>query len=91
MHNLSIRKTGDLPPSARQVVEDLLGRQLADDEEIGIWASGPHEAPSGLDREEAWDRLNRHLDLMASKVTGPIDELERIADEVAGEVRHGRG
>jgi len=91
MHNLSIRRTSDLLPVARQAVEDLLGRKLADDEEIGIWASGPHQAPAGRARQEAWDQLNQHLDLMASRVTGPVDELERIADEVAGEVRHGRG
>jgi hypothetical protein len=91
MHNLSIRRTSDLPPVARQAVEDLLGRKLADDEEIGIWASGPHQAPAGRARQEAWNRLNHHLDLMASKAAGPVDELERIADEVAGEVRHGRG
>jgi len=42
MNNLSIRRTSDLLPSARQAVEALLGRKLADDEEVGIWASSPH-------------------------------------------------
>ena len=91
MHNLSIRETRDLLPSARQAVEDLLGRKLDDDEEVGIWASLSHQAPAGPARKEAWDRLNQHLDLMASKaVEAPIDELERLAEEVADEVRHGR-
>jgi hypothetical protein len=91
MNNLSICRTGDLLPSARQAVEGLLGRKLADDEEVGIWASGPHEAPAGVARQEAWERLTGHLDLMASKpVGGSADDVERLVDEVADEVRHGR-
>jgi hypothetical protein len=91
MHNLSIRETRDLLPSARQAFEDLLGRKLADDEEVGIWASLSHEAPAGLARKEAWDRLNQHLELTASKAAeAQVDELERLVEEVADEVRHGR-
>jgi hypothetical protein len=48
MNNLSISRTGDLLPAARQVVEGLLGRKLADDEDVGIRASGPHEVPAGV-------------------------------------------
>jgi hypothetical protein len=92
MNNLSIRRTSDLPPSARQAVEGLLGRKLADDEEVGIWASGPHEAPAGMARKEAWERLTGHLEYLASKsVAGSDDDLERLVDDVADEVRHGRG
>jgi hypothetical protein len=69
----------------------ISGGKLLDDEEIGIWASSPYQAPAGLARKEAWDRLSQHLDLMASKAAGPVDELERIAEEVADEIRHGRG
>jgi hypothetical protein len=92
MPNLSIRRTIDLTLSDRQVVEGLLGRELADDEEVGIWASRPHEPPAASERKEAWERLNRHLEFMASKTAGaPVDELERLADEVSDEIRHGRG
>jgi len=46
----------------------------------------------GLSRKEAWERLTGHLDLMASKAATAADsELEHLADEVADEVRHGRG
>ena len=73
-------------------MEGLLGRKLADDEEVGIWASGPHEAPAGAARQEAWERLTGHIEFMASKaVTGSADDLGRLVDDVAGEVRHGRG
>jgi hypothetical protein len=89
MQNLSIVRTGDLPEDARLVVEHLLGRTLADDEEVGIWASSPHEVPSGEARGAAWQNLNQHLDLMASKASG-IEDPEGLADEVAAEVRHPR-
>jgi hypothetical protein len=64
---------------------------IRDDEEIAIWASSPHDAPSGLPRKQAWDELNQHLDLMASKTDGTLaEELERLVDDVCDEVRHGR-
>ena len=91
MPDLSIRKTQQLSPVAKQVLEDLLGRDLRDDEEVAIWASNPHDAPSGRSRKQAWDELNQHLDLMASKTDGiPAEELERLVDDVCDEVRHGR-
>ena len=89
MQNLSIHRTSDLPLPARQAVESLLGRELSDDEEVGIWASSAHEAPVGKAREEAWERLHEHLELMASKVSDNED-LEGLVDEVAREVRHPR-
>ena len=86
MRDLSIRKTQELSPVAKQVLEALLGRNLRDDEEVTIWASSPHDAPTGRPRKEAWDELNRHLDLMASKAEGvPADELESLADDVCDE------
>ena len=87
MQNLSIRRTSELPLPARQVVEGLLGRKLADDEEVGVWASGTHDAPHGAARQDVRRRLSEHLDLMASKVSD-ISEVERLADEVSREVRH---
>ena len=57
----------------------------------GIWASTPHEAPAGEARKDAWNKLNQHLDLVASKVDGaPAEELEELVDEVCDDVRHGR-
>ena len=91
MQDLSVRKTRELPPQAKQVLESLLGRTLGDDEEVGIWASTPHEAPTGSARSDAWKKLNRHLDLMASKTEGgQTEKLEKLADEISDDVRHGR-
>lgn len=89
MRNLSIHRTSELPLPARQAVESLLGRALADDEEVGIWASRAHEAPTGKAREDAWGRLHGHLELMASKVSA-VEDPEGLADEVSREVRHPR-
>ena len=91
MQDLSIRKTRELSPAAKEVFESLLGRSLREDEEVGIWASGPHEAPTGEARKDAWKKLNQHLDVMASKAGSvPTEELEELVDEVCDEVRHGR-
>jgi hypothetical protein len=91
MQDLSIVKTGDLSPATKEVFEALLGRHLRDDEEVSIWASGPHEAPTGEARRDAWNRLDQHLDVMASKAGGgPSEELEQLVDEICGDVRYGR-
>lgn len=91
MQNLSIRKTGELSVAAKEVIESLLGRRLRDDEEVSIWASPPHDAPVGEARRDAWNKLNQHLDLMASKADDvPAEELEKLVDEACDDVRHGR-
>jgi hypothetical protein len=90
MRNLSIHRTSELPLPARRAVEALLGRELADDEEVGVWASRAHSAPEGKAREEAWVRLHDHLEVMASKVQldDESNNAEQLANEVAREVRH---
>jgi hypothetical protein len=89
MQVMTSHKTRELSSRAKEVLEQLLGRQLADDEEVGIWASRPHAAPVGGARKEAWRKLNDHMDRMAQAAGPNTDELERIADEVSDEVRHG--
>ena len=89
MSDLSTHKTKDLSASAKEVFEKLLGRHLADDELVSIWASRPHAAPTGAERKQAWRELNDHLDRMAGKTSGSAEELERLVDEVSDQVRHG--
>jgi hypothetical protein len=89
MQNLSIHRTSELPLPARRAVEALLGRALADDEDVSVWASSSHEAPRGDARNAAWSRLNDHLDHMASKVL-PGEDAELLAEEVVNDVRHPR-
>ena len=89
MQDLSTHKTRELPPSAKEALEKLLGRHLADDEEVSIWASRPQAAPTGDARKEAWRQLNDHLNHIAEKTSGSAEELERLVDEVSDQVRHG--
>ena len=89
MQDLSTHKTRDLSPNARESLEDLLGRHLADDEEVNIWTSRPHLAPIGQARKEAWNQLNEHLDRMASKAASAAAEIEKLVDDECDEVRHG--
>jgi hypothetical protein len=88
MSELTIHRTRELSAPTRETLERLLGRSLADDGEISIWASRPHAAPAGEARKETWRLLNQHLDRMAAKAEGPAEELERLVDEVSDEVRH---
>ncbi|MBZ5623520.1 MAG: hypothetical protein LAQ69_33080 [Acidobacteriia bacterium] len=89
MQDLSTHKSRDLPSDAKAILEKLLGRHLADDEEVSIWVLRPNAAPIGPARLEAWHQLNDHLDLMAAKAGGPAEEIERLVDEVSDAVRHG--
>jgi hypothetical protein len=88
MQEMFTHKTRALPSETKEALEKLLGRRLAEDEEVSIWTSRPHAAPAGKAREAAWRKLNQHLDRMAAKVQGPPDDMEGIADQVTDEVRH---
>jgi hypothetical protein len=91
MQDVSILKARDLSPAAKEAFEAILGRNLRDDEEVGIWTSRPLEAPTGQARKEAWRDLNQHLDHIASKARDlPDEEMEKLVDDVWDEVRHGR-
>ena len=88
MQSLSTHKTRELPPNAKEALEKLLGRRLAEEEEISIWVSVPHAAPTGEVRKEAWRKLNQHLDRMGAKPQGTAEELEKLTDDLCDEVRH---
>ncbi|MFN0168069.1 MAG: hypothetical protein ACKV22_16720 [Bryobacteraceae bacterium] len=89
VESFSTFRSSELSPNAKEILEVLLGRRLEDDEEVSIWASRPHCAPTGAARRQAWLELNRHLDRMAMSVAGPQEELEKLVDEASDEVRHG--
>lgn len=86
MQSLSTHKTRELPPNAKEALEKLLGRRLAEEEEISIWPSTPHAAPTGEARKEAWRHLDQHLDQMGAQ--GTAEELDKLAEEICDEVRH---
>jgi hypothetical protein len=78
----------DLSPDARQVVEQLLGRQLAEDEQISILAYRLHEPATAEDKQAALHALRgfwSRMDETNKKL--PADEMDEILDEAMRSVR----
>ena len=48
MENVSIHWVRDLPASARTAIEDLLGRNLGDDEEVNVMSLHSFQRPRGM-------------------------------------------
>jgi hypothetical protein len=78
----------DLSPDARQVVEQLLGRQLAEDEQISILAYKLHEPATADDKQAALDTLRKYWSRMDEKTKDiPEEEMDEILDEAMRSVR----
>ena len=89
MPNNALRKARDLSPNVRNALEMLLGRSLQEEETVSIQAYPTHNAPTGLEREEAWTRLLDRIDRTAARVKGvPKAELDTLIDEATESVRH---
>ena len=80
----------DLSPEARQVVEQLLGRPLEENEQISLHAYKVSEEPSSAAKQEALRDL-RALWARADEKTKdiPEEEWEEIVDEAMRSVRPG--
>jgi len=88
MENVSITWARELPPSARTVIEHLLGRNLSDDEEVSVMALDPHPAPSGQARRASAERLRAALDRLRDKAQpASQEEFEAAVDEAMNHVR----
>ena len=84
MADIVHRNVGSLTPTARAVIEDLLGRKTKEDETVSIEVGGARS-----EREQAAARLQSAMDsIAASTQSFPDDEVERIIDEACDEVRH---
>ena len=82
MHNVSIQKASELPKAVLSVVEQLLGRAIASDEEISIAAVPPQLVPPSVSRAAVARSLAAHLDRRAEKVSGiPNVEIDSALDE----------
>jgi hypothetical protein len=78
----------DLTPDARQVVEQLLGRPLAEDEEISILAYKPCQAPSPEAKKAARRGLQEFwtsLDERTKDIS--LEDQDEILDEAMRSVR----
>ena len=88
MQEMSIRNVSDLAADARGVLEVLLGRRLAEEEQVTVLALPARPAPSGSERQIAAQRLFESLNDMSDRARAvPEDEMEALIDEALEHVR----
>lgn len=91
-HNILVQRAGELPQEVRSVLEQLLGRPIAIDEEVSIAAVPAQQIPSSSDRAAIAQELEAFLNRRATKVGDtPDEELEAAIEEAFEHVRHSRG
>lgn len=91
VQNVSIRKAGELSPSVKSALEQLLGRPIEADEEVSIAAVPPQQVPPSGSRAVVAGRLEALLNRRAAKVSEMSDEeLDTAVDETIDDVRHSR-
>ena len=82
MQNIAVHKVGNLQQTTKETVEGLLGRKLADEEEVAVLAFPPHPAPPEAVCQAAATRLANVMDKAAEKAAHiPDDELQAAIDE----------
>ena len=92
MAEIAIHNVRDLGEDARRALEALLGRQLAEEEQVGVTALAARPAPSGDARKVAVDHLSESLKAMSERAKSiPDDEVESLIDEAMNDVRRRRG
>jgi hypothetical protein len=88
LENIAIQKVGDLDSSARHWVERLLGRPLADNEELTVVVSATRPAPPVAQRKEALERIERVLDRAAENMRDTPDaQFDAALDEALTSAR----
>ena len=88
MAEITIHNVRDLGQDARRALEALLGRQLAEEEQVSVTALAARPAPSGDERRIAAERLLESLKAMSESAQAvPNDELESLIDEAMQDVR----
>jgi hypothetical protein len=92
MAEIAIHNVRDLGQDARRALEALLGRRLAEEEQVGVTASAARWAPLGDERRIAAERLKETLRVMSQSAKAiPSDELELLIDEAVDDARQRRG
>ncbi len=91
MAEITIRNVRDLGEDARRTLEALLGRRLAEEEQVSVTALAARPSPTGDSRRLAGERLHKNLREMSERAKKvPQDELESLIDEAVNDVRHWR-
>ena len=92
MAEIAIHNVRDLGQDARRALEALLGRRLAEEEQMGVTALTARPAPLGDERRIAAERLKESLRAMSQSAKAiPSDELELLIDEAVDDARQRRG
>ena len=87
---LVTHKASDLGPQTRAALEAEYGRHLQDDEEVGLLAFLPHDAPTGEAHKQAARSLDASLRRIEQELKDiPVDEFEEIFLEAMRNARPG--
>jgi hypothetical protein len=88
MQTISVRRANELGEAARNAVESLLGRKVADEEHVTVMAFPAWSAESDADRAGAVQDLIGDLDSLAASASGvPDKEMEALIGEAIQHVR----
>jgi hypothetical protein len=91
MQTISVRRANELGEAARNAVESLLGRKVADAEHITVMAFPARPAEDEAGRKRAIQDLIEDLDSLAASASHvPDQEMEALIDEAARNVRQRR-
>ena len=93
MDSIAVRNVKQIPRQQKRSLEDLVGRELLDNQQVFILAFTPGVAPTGQARAEAmvgiektWAKVDRHM--QEQGVTE--EEFDAAVDEAVQHVRHGQ-
>ena len=91
MQTISVRRANELGEAARNAVESLLGRKVADQEHVTVMAFPARPVEGEPDRKRAVQDLIEDLDSLAVSASHvPDEEMEALIDEATRNVRHRR-
>jgi hypothetical protein len=91
MQTISVRRANELGNAARNAVESLLGRKVADEEHVTVMAYPAEPAEGEPERKAAVRDLIDDLDSMAASASHvPDEEMDALIDEAIRHVRHRR-
>ena len=91
MQTISVRRANELGEAARNAVESLLGRKVADGEHVTVMAFPARPAEGEPDRKRAVQDLIEDLDSLAASASHvPDEEMEALIDEATRNVRQRR-
>ena len=91
MESISVEKAGQIDGSARQWLQNKLGRLLSEDEQLTIFVATTHTASSAKDRQSAFQQMENVLDKAAENMKDiPEDEFNEAIDEAIDHIRNRR-